>query len=60
MHSIFELRLDTLAIAYEFQDLRHRHLSLKILAQPELAIFNSALLSLFLLLSLNSSALANQ
>lgn len=32
LHSIYELRLDTLAIAYGLQYLQHRHLSLKILA----------------------------
>ena len=37
LHSIFELRLGTLAIAYGLQDLRHRYLSLKILAPLELA-----------------------
>jgi hypothetical protein len=40
LHSIFELRLDTLAIAYGLQGWRHRHLSLKILlAQLESAKF---------------------
>jgi hypothetical protein len=37
LHSIFELRLDILAIAYGLQYWRHRYLSLKILAQTELA-----------------------
>lgn len=32
LHSIYELRLGTLAIACGFQYLQHRHLSLKILA----------------------------
>lgn len=39
LHSIFALRLGTLAIAYELQDWRHRYLSLKILAQRESAKF---------------------
>ena len=39
LHSIFALRLGTLAIAYGLQDLQHRYLSLKILALLELAKF---------------------
>lgn len=37
LHSICELRLGTLAIAYELQYLQHRYLSLKILTPLELA-----------------------
>jgi len=39
LHSIFALRLGTLAIAYGLQYLQHLRLNLKILAQPELAKF---------------------
>lgn len=39
LHSIFALRLGTLAIAYGLQYLQHRYLNLKILVPLELAKF---------------------